>query len=73
MKKQKPLSMPDRKRRDTKFHHGLITVTAVIFCMFLGIVRFGSGPQVPLVCACLCAGLMAFHLGYSWNDILQGM
>ena len=65
--------MPDRKRRDTEFHHGLITVTAVIFCMFLGIVRFGSGPQVPLVFACLCAGLMAFHLGYSWNDILQCM
>ena len=73
MKKQKPLFIQRRKRKATSFHHALITVTAVILCVYFGIIHWRSEPQIPLVLACLCAGLMAFFLGYSWDEILQGM
>ena len=65
--------MHNRRKRKIQFHHALITVFAVILLVFLGIVFFDCGPQISLVFACLFAGMMALWLGYSWDEILEGM
>lgn len=59
--------------RKVKIHHALIPVGVVIITVFCAIVLFDTGPQVPLVFGCLAAGLVAVYLGYTWEDILDGM
>ena len=61
------------EKKEAKLHHALITVGFVIVIVFLAIVVFDSGPQIPLVLGCLVAGLVSLYLGYSWDEILDGM
>ena len=65
--------MTGKAKRTVKLHHAMITVIAVVLFVFTGIVVWKSGPQVPLTFGCMAAGLMAFYLGYTWEEILDGM
>lgn len=62
-----------KAERETKFHHALISVTVMAAFMFVCIVAFGSDPQVPLMLGCAVAGVVAIVIGYSWDEILEGM
>lgn len=59
--------------RETKFHHALISVVVMAALMFVCIVAFGADPQVPLILGCAAAGIIAGIIGYSWDEILEGM
>lgn len=61
------------KTKETKFHHALISVGVMAVLMFTCIVAFGAAPQVPLVLGSLVAGIVAAVIGYSWDEILEGM
>ena len=63
----------DNTHRECKAYHAWITIGFVILAVFSAIVIFDAGPQVPLVFGCLAAGLMGIHLGYRWEEILEGM
>lgn len=60
-------------KKETKLYYALITVIFMVISMFTSIVFFKAEPQIPLVFGCMIAGLVAFFIGYSWDDILQGM
>ena len=62
-----------RKKREVRLWHTLITVCFVAVIVFIGIVLLDSGPQIPLILGCLVAGLVSVYLGYSWDEILEGM
>ena len=61
------------KTKETKTIHALISVVIMAALMFICIVAFGADPQVPLVLGCLVAGIVAAVIGYSWDEILEGM
>ena len=65
--------MKKRKKKEASFFHALITVCLVVVIMFSGIVILDAEPQIPLVFGCLAAGLMSIYLGFSWDEILEGM
>ena len=61
----------DEKKKSTKLYHSLTTVGFMIAVMFTGIVIYDAGPHIPLVFACMGAGLVALWIGYSWDEILD--
>ena len=61
------------RKKEAKLYHALITVVLMIIIMFTAIVKFGAEPQIPLVFGCLIAGLVSLWIGYSWEEILEGM
>ena len=65
--------MRKRKKAEASFIHALITVCLAAAIVFTGIAVLGAEPQIPLVFGCLTAGLMSIYLGYSWDEILEGM
>ena len=65
--------MQGKKHKECKAYQAWITVIFVIFAVFTAIVVYDADPQVPLVFGCLAAGLTGYHLGYSWEEILDGM
>lgn len=60
-------------KKETAFIHALVTVCIVAVIVFTGVVILDAEPQIPLVFGCLAAGLMAMYLGFSWQEILNGM
>ena len=55
------------------FYHAAIPIAFMMIFMFVAIVRLDAGPQIPLVFSCLVAGLVSAWLGYSWDEILEGI
>lgn len=60
-------------KRETKLYHALITVVIMVIMLFAAIVAFDAEPQIPLIFGCLVAGIVSVWIGYSWEDILEGM
>lgn len=60
-------------RKKARFYHGLISLLCTAVLIFVGVVRFGAEPQTPLIFSCAVAGAVAAYLGYSWEEILDGM
>lgn len=60
-------------KRETKLYHALITVVIMVIMLFAAIVVFDAEPQIPLIFGCLVAGIVSVWIGYSWEDILEGM
>lgn len=60
-------------KRETKLYHALITVVIMVIMLFAAIVVFDAEPQIPLIFGCLVAGIVSAWIGYSWEDILEGM
>lgn len=61
------------RKKEAKLYHALITVVLMIIIMFTAIVKYNAEPQIPLVFGCLIAGLVSLWIGYSWEEILEGM
>ena len=61
------------QQRQTKFYQALISVGVMAALMFACIVGLGADPQIPLILGCLVAGAVAIWVGYSWDEILDGM
>ena len=59
--------------QECSFSHALIPVVTVFAAMFSSIVLFHEGAQIPLVFGCLAAGLSGLHLGYTWEELRDGM
>lgn len=62
-----------KEPRRTRFRQAFISIASMIVLIFTCVVGFGSEPQVPLVFGTLAAGLVAAWIGYSWDEILEGM
>lgn len=60
-------------KKETKLHHALITVIIMVVIMFTSIVKYQAEPQIALVFGCFIAGLVSLWIGYSWEEILEGM
>lgn len=67
------MAIKREKTKETKFHHGLISIVAMAAIMLVAIVMFGAEPQIPLIFGCAVAGLVALWVGFSWDEILDGM
>lgn len=61
------------KDKTTRFYHALISIAVMAILIFGAVVGLGAEPQIPLVFGCLVAGIVAVWIGYSWEEILQGM
>ena len=62
-----------KKEKTAKLHHALISVIAMVILIFGCVVGFGTEPHIPLVFGSLVAGIVAVVIGYSWEEILDGM
>lgn len=62
-----------KQKKETRFHHGLITLIGTIVIMFILVVCYDASPHIPLILGCTVAGLMAKYLGYTWEEILDGL
>lgn len=62
-----------RKPRRTRFRQAFISIASMIALIFTCVVGFDAEPQVPLVFGTLAAGLVAAWIGYSWDEMLEGM
>lgn len=65
-------SRPRRPRR-ARFRQAFISIASMVALIFTCVVGFGSEPQIPLVFGTLVAGLVASWIGYSWDEMLEGM
>jgi len=61
------------KTKTVKFRHGMLALGSLAAVMFACVVGLGSEPQVPMVIGCALAGGIAMYLGFSWEDVLDGM
>ena len=61
------------KTKTVKFRHGMLALGSLAAVMFACMVGLGSEPQVPMVIGCALAGGIAMYLGFSWEDVLDGM
>ena len=61
------------KTKTTKMYHALISVVLMVGMMFGCIVGLDLTPQIPLVFGTFVAGVVAIWIGYSWDEILEGM
>lgn len=62
-----------KEPRHTRFRQAFISIASMVVLIFTCVVGFGAEPQVPLVFGTLAAGLVAAWIGYSWDEILEGM
>ena len=69
---ERRVARPRRPRR-TRFRQAFISIASMVALIFTCVVGFGSEPQVPLVFGTLVAGLVASWIGYSWDEMLEGM
>ena len=60
-------------KKEVKFIHGLIPVLALAVAMLSAVVLWGAEPQIPLAVGCMAAGIVAWRLGWTWDEILAGM
>ena len=60
-------------KKQAKLHHALISVVCMIALIFSTVVLLGAEPQIPLIFGCMIAGIVAIHLGYSWEEIVQSL
>lgn len=60
-------------KREAKLCHALTTVLLMVIIMFTAIVKYNAEPQIPLVFGCFIAGLVSIWIGYTWEEILEGM
>ena len=59
--------------RQTKLHHSLITVIALVAFIFPCVVLWGVDPQIPLLLGCAVGCLVAKAIGYRWEEISNGI
>ena len=45
----------------------------MVIIMFTSIVKYHAEPQIALVFGCFISGLVSLWIGYSWEEILEGM
>ncbi|MCU0644928.1 MAG: Na+/H+ antiporter NhaC [bacterium] len=51
----------------------LIPVLLLMFFLGFAILKFGSSPHIPLIAGTAVAAIMALRLGYSWNELEDGL
>lgn len=62
-----------KRNKQATLRHALISGISTAGLIFGGIVGFHAEPHIPLVFGCMIAGIVAAVIGYSWDEILQGM
>ncbi|OQX95877.1 Na+/H+ antiporter NhaC [candidate division KSB1 bacterium 4572_119] len=68
--------MSDKGRKEARrpnLFESLIPVVLLMFFLGVSILKFGSSPHIPLIGGTAVAALMAVRLGYSWNEIEDGL
>ena len=60
-------------KKETKFIHGFVSILFLAVIMFTAIVLWDAEPQMPLAAGCVIAGLIAWRLGWKWDEILSSM
>lgn len=65
--------MGERAKKPIKFRHGLLALASLAAAMAICVVGLGTEPQMPLVIGCVIAAGMAMRLGFSWDEVLEGM
>lgn len=64
MKKQQEIHTP--------FFLAIIPLVVMIAAMAVTIIQFGGSPHVPLLIGTAAAAIIAWRLGYKWDDIEEG-
>lgn len=65
--------MAEKEKREVRFHHGMLAFLSLAAVMFFCVVVLGSEPQIPMVFGCAIAAGIAVYLGFSWDEVLDGM
>jgi NhaC family Na+:H+ antiporter len=62
-----------RKKRKPTFFESLLPLIFMGFFLGVGYGIYHLQPEILLICAALVAGFLAFRLGYSWEEQMQGI
>ncbi len=65
--------MGEKVKKKASFRHGLLAFALLAAVMFFCVVVLGSEPQIPMVIGCAAAAAIAMRLGYTWDEVLDGM
>lgn len=65
--------MENTTKKDISFGLAILPLLAMIVGMAITIIVFEGSPHVPLIFGSLVAALIAWRVGYKWNDIEEGM
>jgi NhaC family Na+:H+ antiporter len=63
----------DTRKKEVSFGLALIPLAAMMIGMAVTIIVFEGSPHVPLILGTLIAAFIAWRIGYSWNDIEDGI
>lgn len=65
--------MKDRNPRMPKLWEVMIPVVFMMALIIVCTVKWGIEPHIPILLACIVAGLVAMKCGYGWETIITGV
>ena len=65
--------MSENKSKPVEFRHGIAAFGLHAAAMFVCVVVLGTEPPMPMVIGCVAAGAIAIRIGFSWEEVLDGM
>ena len=60
-------------RRKPHLYEAILSFAFLIFVMAMGIAKFGANPHIPMLIGTIFSALIALKIGFSWDEIQQGM
>ncbi|MBM7622626.1 Na+/H+ antiporter NhaC [Sporohalobacter salinus] len=63
----------ENEKRMPYIWESLISLLALVVSISVAIVKYDAAPHVPMLMGTIVACLMAYRIGYKWDDIEQGM
>lgn len=66
-------SKKERQIKETTFFLAVLPIIAMIVLLGVGYAKFGLNVEVLMLVSAAVAALIAVYLGYSWDDIMNGI
>lgn len=60
-------------KKEAKYIHGFLPILVLAIALFAAVVIWDAEPQIPLAVGCVAAGLVAWRLGWKWEELLTSM
>ncbi|MGN0077764.1 MAG: Na+/H+ antiporter NhaC family protein [Coriobacteriales bacterium] len=63
--------MAERARKPVRLRHGVLAFALLAVLLLLCVAVLGTEPQIPMAAGCAGAGLIAWYLGFSWQEVID--
>ncbi|OPJ55814.1 Na+/H+ antiporter NhaC [Alkalithermobacter paradoxus] len=62
-----------RNKRELTLPIALIPILSLVLFLSIAVFKYEASPHIPLIGASVVASLLAIYLGYTWNEIEEGI